>query len=111
MDSRMPERHIATLISKIIEYWDALLAVCAGIFGGTLAYLSEVNSGARRWSMAAFTLSTSSAGFFAFIAYMVCLDLFNWTPGLSVAAAGMVAHMGAEKVRDLLTNFFLRKFQ
>ncbi|MBN7768849.1 phage holin family protein [Marinobacter daepoensis] len=74
------------------------------MFGGGLAYLGEVKNGSRKWDLAAFTLSVTSAGFFAFVTYMICIDLFKWTPGLSVACSGMVAHLGAEKVKQLLTD-------
>lgn len=107
----MPEKLAATLLSKIIEYWDAILAVGAGVFGGTLAYLNEVKNGARKWDFTAFLLSVTSAGFFAFITYMICIDLFNWSAGLSVACSGMVAHLGAERVKQLLTEFFERKLK
>lgn len=106
---KMPEKALATLIAKVVEYWDAILAVGVGVIGGTLAYLNEVKNGSRKWDLAAFTLSITSAGFFAFVTYMICIDLFNWTPGLSVACSGMVAHLGAEKVKQLLTDFFTKK--
>ena len=106
---KMPEKTAAILLAKIAEYWDAILAVIVGLFGGGLAYLGEVKNGSRKWDLAAFTLSVTSAGFFAFVTYMICTDLFQWTPGLSVACSGMVAHLGAEKVKQLLTNFFTKK--
>ena len=40
----MLEKNIAILLSKIVEYWDAILAVFAGIVGGGLAYLAEVKN-------------------------------------------------------------------
>jgi len=107
----MPEKTIAVLIAKIAEYWDAILAVLVGIFGGGLAYLGEVKNGHRKWDLTAFLLSVASAGFFAFVTYMICIDLFKWTPGLSVACSGMVAHLGAEKVKQILTDFFTNKFK
>lgn len=107
----MPEKTIAIAAAKIAEYWDAILAVIVGLFGGGLAYLSEVKNGSRKWDFAAFMLSVTSAGFFAFVTYMICTDLFQWTPGLSVACSGMVAHLGAEKVKQLLTEFFTRKLR
>lgn len=106
---KMPEKSLAILIAKVAEYWDAILAVAVGIFGGGLAYLGEVKNGSRKWDFCAFALSVTSAGFFAFVTYMICIDLFNWTPGLSVACSGMVAHLGAEKVKQLLTDFFTKK--
>lgn len=108
---KMPEKTVAILLAKIAEYWDAILAVIVGLFGGGLAYLGEVKNGSRKWDLAAFTLSVTSAGFFAFVTYMICTDLFQWTPGLSVACSGMVAHLGAEKVKQLLTEFFTRKLK
>lgn len=111
MGKKMPEKAVAVLIAKVAEYWDAILAVVVGIFGGGLAYLGEVKSGTRKWDLTAFLLSIASAGFFAFVTYMICIDLFQWTPGLSVACSGMVAHLGAEKVKQLLTNFFANKFK
>ncbi|WP_375191813.1 phage holin family protein [Marinobacter sp.] len=107
----MPEKTIAILLAKIAEYWDAILAVFVGIFGGGLAYLGEVNNGSRKWNLTAFLLSVTSAGFFAFVTYMVCIEMFGWTPGLSVACSGMVAHLGAEKVKQLLTEFFTKKLR
>lgn len=106
---KMPEKAIAIFIAKVAEYWDAILAVVVGVFGGGLAYLGEVKNGSRKWDLAAFALSVTSAGFFAFVTYMICIDLFRWTPGLSVACSGMVAHLGAEKVKQLLTDFFTKK--
>ena len=106
---RMPEKAVATLIAKIAEYWDAILAVIVGVFGGGLAYLGEVKSGVRRWDCATFLLSVTSAGFFSFVTYMICVELFQWTPGLSVACSGMVAHLGADKVKQMLTEFFAKK--
>lgn len=111
MGQKMPEKTVALLIAKIAEYWDAILAVIVGIFGGGLAFLGEVNNGTRKWDLTAFLLSVASAGFFAFVTYMICTDMFQWTPGLSVACSGMVAHLGAEKVKQLLTNFFSSKFK
>lgn len=105
------EKAIAMLLAKVAEYWDAILAVIVGTFGGGLAYFSEVKNGSRKWDLTAFLLSVTSAGFFAFVTYMICIDLFNWTPGLSVACSGMVAHLGAEKVKQLLTEFFTRKLK
>lgn len=105
----MPEKAIATLIAKVAEYWDAILAVIVGVFGGGLAYLGEVKNGSRKWDLTAFLLSVTSAGFFAFVTYMICMDLFSWTPGLSVACSGMIAHLGAEKVKQMLTEFFTKK--
>jgi hypothetical protein len=107
----MLEKAIITLVAKMAEYWDAVLAVVIGIFGGGLAYLGEVKSGSRAWDKCAFMLSVTSAGFFAFVTYMICIELFQWTPGLSVACSGMVAHLGAEKVKLLLTEFFTRKLR
>lgn len=107
----MPEKTIAVLLAKIAEYWDAILAVIAGVVGGGLAYLSEVKSGTQKWDFCAFLLAISSAGFFAFVTYMICVELFTWSPGLSVAASGMIAHLGAEKVKQLLTQFFASKLQ
>ncbi|NWN92282.1 hypothetical protein HLV39_12350 [Marinobacter adhaerens] len=109
MGNKMPEKYIAILVAKIAEYWDAILAVIVGVFGGGLAYLGEVKNGTRRWDFTAFLISVASAGFFAFVTYMICTDLFQWTPGLSVAASGMVAHLGAEQVKQILTDFFTRK--
>lgn len=106
---RMPEKAVAVLIAKIAEYWDAILAVIVGVFGGGLAYLGEVKNGSRKWDCATFALSVTSAGFFAFVTYMICIDLFQWTPGLSVACSGMVAHLGADKVKQMLTEFFAKK--
>lgn len=111
MGQKMPEKTVALLIAKIAEYWDAILAVIIGIFGGGLAYLGEVKSGTRKWDLTTFSLSVTSAGFFAFVTYMICTDLFQWTPGLSVACSGMVAHLGADKVKQLLTDFFSNKFK
>ncbi len=108
---KMPEKQIAQLLAKIVEYWDAIIAVALGLAGGGLAFLGEVKSGSRKWDLTAFLLSTTSAGFFAFVTYMVCIELFQWTPGLSIAASGMVAHLGADKVRQLLTDFFTNKFK
>ena len=107
----MLEKSVAVFITKLVEYWDAVLAVLLGIFGGGLAYLGEVKSGSRSWDKCAFALSVTSAGFFAFVTYMICVELFRWTPGLSVACSGMVAHLGAEKVKALLTEFFIRKLK
>ena len=111
MDRGMFEKTIIMLIAKIAEYWDALLAVVIGVLGGGLAYLGEVKSGSRQWDKCAFALSVTSAGFFAFVTYMICVELFQWTQGLSVACSGMVAHLGAEKVKALLTEFFTRKLK
>ena len=111
MGIKMLEKHVVILLAKIAEYWDAILAVVIGIFGGGLAYLSEVKNGTRSWDFTAFLLSVASAGFFAFVTYMICIELFQWTPGLSVACSGMIAHLGAEKVKQLLTDFFTRKLQ
>lgn len=108
---KMPEKQIAQLLAKIVEYWDAIIAVILGLAGGGLAYLGEVKSGSRKWDRAAFLLSTSSAGFFAFVTYMICIELFQWTPGLSIACSGMVAHLGADKVKQLLSDFFTSKFK
>lgn len=107
----MPEKFVATLLAKIVEYWDAIMAALVGIAGGGLAYATEVKNGTRKWDLSAFLLSTASAGFFAVITYMICLDMFEWSPGLSVAAAGVIAHLGADKVRAMLTNFITKKFQ
>tara|TARA_B100000214_G_C23905832_1_gene598813 strand:+ start:181 stop:516 length:336 start_codon:yes stop_codon:yes gene_type:complete len=109
MDKKMPEKTLAMLLAKAVEYWDAILAVVAGIFGGGLAYLAEVKNGTQKWDLCAFALAIASAGFFAFVTYMICVELFTWSPGLSVAASGMIAHLGAEKVKQLLTQFFTSK--
>lgn len=105
----MLEKNIAILLSKIVEYWDAILAVFAGVVGGGLAYLAEVKNGTQKWDICAFLLAIASAGFFAFVTYMICIELFTWSPGLSVAASGMIAHLGADKVKKLLTQFFTSK--
>ncbi|MBW4978319.1 phage holin family protein [Marinobacter adhaerens] len=105
----MPEKTIAILLAKVAEYWDAILAVIAGIVGGGLAYLAEVKNGTQKWDLCAFALAIASAGFFAFVTYMICVEMFAWSPGLSVAASGMIAHLGAEKVKQLLTQFFTSK--
>lgn len=108
---KMVEKALVTVLTKLVEYWDAILAVLVGVFGGGLAYLGEVKNGSRAWDFTAFMLSVTSAGFFAFVTYMICVELFQWTPGLAVACSGMVAHLGAEKVKQLLTEFFTRKLK
>ena len=108
---KMPEKALAILIAKVAEYWDAILAVAVGIFGGGLAFLGEVNSGSRKWDLSAFVLAVTSAGFFAFVTYMVCIEFLQWSPGLSVACSGMVAHLGAEKVKAKLLDVFMNRIR
>ncbi len=107
----MPERLIPDLIQGLLKYKEALLAVVIGLVGGGLAFLSDVKSGKRKWDLTAFLLAVASAGFFTPFVYIVCVDLFQWTPTLSLACSGIVAHLGADQVKKMLIAFFTRKFQ
>lgn len=112
---KMPEKHIPELLmrllSAVLEYKDAFFAVCAAVVGGALAYLIEVKNGSQKWDACAFLLAIAAAGFFGFITYTICVELFTWSPGLSVAASGMIAHLGADKVKQLLTEFFTSRLK
>jgi hypothetical protein len=97
--------------SALAGYKHALAAVLAGIVGGALLFWQEVQSGKRRWEMSAFVLSLSSSGFFAWATYFVCIEALNWSPGLSVVAAGMIAHVGADKVKAKLLDVFMNRIR
>ncbi|MBB5322322.1 phage holin family protein [Marinobacter oulmenensis] len=107
----MPERLIPELIQGLLKYKEALLAIVIGLVGGGLSFLSDVKNGKRKWDLTAFLLAASSAGFLTPFLYIVCVDLFQWTAGLSLACSGIVSHMGADRVQKMLVAFFSRKFQ
>lgn len=108
----MTIEQVVTAGAKIaIEFKDALIALVAGIAGGALGYMADVKSGEKKWEWAAFAISVCSAGFLSVIVFVACVDGMNWTPGLSIAAAGMLAHLGADKVKVKLTEFFLNRLR
>ena len=107
----MPERLIPELMQGLIKYKEALIAVVVGLVGGALAFLSDVKHGKLQWDLTAFLLAISSAGFLTPFIYIVCVDLFQWTPGLSLACSGIVSYTGADQVKKLLITFFTRKFK
>jgi len=105
----MPEKAVATLIAKLVEFWDTIWAVLLAVFGGGVAFLIDVKNGSRKWDWSAFALSIVSSAFFGLITYTVFLEMFGWSPTMSAAGCAVIGHLGADKVRQLLTNFFTRK--
>ena len=111
---KMPEKTLTLLAeawSALASYTHALAAIIAGTVGGALLFWQEVQSGKRRWGVSAFVLSLSSSGFFAWATYFVCVEALNWSPGLSVVAAGMIAHIGADKVKAKLLDVFVNRMR
>ncbi|MFL1405394.1 phage holin family protein [Marinobacter sp. M1N3S26] len=110
MDNKMPEKWIAQLVAKVVEYWDAIFVILFGATGGVLKYLHDVKDGKERWSFWAFALAAASSGFLSLGLYYVFIELFEWSADLSVAMSGIVAYVGAKRVERLLTEIILRKF-
>lgn len=109
---KMSIEQILSAIARLaVEFKDALMALAAGIFGGILGYLGDVKSGDKKWEWAAFVISVCSAGFLSLIVFIACVDGLNFTPGLSIAAAGMLGHLGADKVKVKMTEFFLNRLK
>ncbi len=110
MDMRkMLEKAITFVIAKGAEHWNTIWAVMLAVFGGGVAFLMDVKNGNRQWDWSAFTLSIISSGFFGLITYTVFSELFGWSPSMSAAGCAIVGHLGAEKVKQLLTDFFTKK--
>ena len=112
------KRMLEKILSAIADFWSALgdqkhalYAVLAGMLGGALLFWQEVQSGKRKWEYGAFILSLSSSGFFAWATYFVGVEALNWSPGLSVVAAGMIAHIGADKVKAKLLDMFVNRIR
>jgi hypothetical protein len=99
------------IVSRTADYWDALIAVAAGMIGATIAYASSVRSGESVYSASNYFMQLASAGFFSWATFMVCIHGMEWTPGLSVAAAGMVGHMGADKVKTMMADYFKNRIK
>lgn len=105
----MLEKAILALLEKMAEFWDTIWAVLLAVFGGGVAFLMDVKNGSRKWDWSAFVLAIVSSGFFGLITYTVFSEMFAWSPSMSAAGCAIVGHLGAEKVKKLLTDFFTRK--
>lgn len=107
----MPEKLIAEVFSKVIEYKDAFVAIIAAVIGGGIAYLQEVRLGNQEWAWSAFFLALASSGFIGWVTYFLGIELLGWSNTLSAVVGAMVGHIGADKVKAKLSQAILNRIE
>lgn len=96
----MPERLLSS------DYYVAVLAMFAAIWGGLVSYARRVLSG-ERYSTFAAGAHIMTAGFSGLLAALACLST-DVPVHLTGVISGIAGHMGAEFIRLLELRFMTR---